>query len=250
MAVRVGSARIDERGAASGGKAGDQTGGEVSTQAWYKHTKGWVVIRAKNATVRGKIAEAMEAACANNNIGYDQSQRNTLYNAVKSKGFNPAKATSTVETDCSALVRVCVNYAGISVGDFNTASERSALEKTGAFDVITDATTCGSSANLKRGDILVTKTKGHTVVVLDNGSNAGTSNPAPASTGTKTKYNVKITASALNVRGGAGTNYKINTVVGKGEVYTIVEEKTNGSTVWGKLVSGAGWISLKYTKRV
>ena len=56
-------------------------------------------------------------------------------------------------------------------------------------------------------------------------------------------YTVKITADALNVRDGAGTNYKINTVVKKGEIYTIVAED-NG---WGKLKSGAGWISLKYT---
>ncbi len=56
-------------------------------------------------------------------------------------------------------------------------------------------------------------------------------------------YMVKVTADALNVRDGAGTNYKINTVVKKGEVYTIVAEE-NG---WGKLKSGAGWIKLSYT---
>lgn len=59
-------------------------------------------------------------------------------------------------------------------------------------------------------------------------------------------YLVKITASVLNVRAGAGTNYKVTTTVKKGGVYTIVDEKMNGSTKWGKLKSGAGWISLKY----
>ena len=62
---------------------------------------------------------------------------------------------------------------------------------------------------------------------------------------TGVNYTVKITASVLNVRDGAGTNYKINTTVRKDEVYTIVEEK-NG---WGKLKSGAGWISLNYTTK-
>ena len=66
---------------------------------------------------------------------------------------------------------------------------------------------------------------------------------APASV---TNYKVKITASVLNVRAGAGTFYKVNMCVNKGEVYTIVEEK-NG---WGRLKSGAGWISLQYTARV
>ena len=56
-------------------------------------------------------------------------------------------------------------------------------------------------------------------------------------------YTVKINTDVLNVRAGAGTQYKITTKVKKGEVYTIVETKDN----WGKLKSGAGWICLDYT---
>ena len=62
---------------------------------------------------------------------------------------------------------------------------------------------------------------------------------------TTTSYQVYVTASKLNVRSGPGLNYKVNTTISKNEVYTIVEEK-NG---WGKLKSGAGWISLEYTKK-
>ena len=58
-------------------------------------------------------------------------------------------------------------------------------------------------------------------------------------------YTVKITSDLLNVRTGAGTNYPIKTTVKKDEVYTIVDEN-NG---WGKLKSGAGWISLAYTQK-
>lgn len=61
-----------------------------------------------------------------------------------------------------------------------------------------------------------------------------------------TPYLVRITANVLNVRKGAGTDYAVVTSVKKGEVYTIVDEK-NG---WGKLKSGAGWISLAYTEKV
>lgn len=182
MAVRVGSARIDERGKVSGGAAGDQTGSEVAGQNWYLHSKGWVVIRAKDASVREKIAAAMEAACANNNIGYDQGQRLTLFNAVKTLGYNPAKCTKKVETDCSALVRVCVHYAGITCGDFNTSTEKNVLVGTKKFDALTDSKYTTSSDYLLRGDILVTKTKGHTVVVLSNGTKAVVvpTTPAPA----------------------------------------------------------------------
>lgn len=59
-------------------------------------------------------------------------------------------------------------------------------------------------------------------------------------------YLVKIKASVLNVRKGAGTNYPVVTTVRENEVFTIVETK-NG---WGKLKSGIGWISLDYTSKV
>ena len=59
-------------------------------------------------------------------------------------------------------------------------------------------------------------------------------------------YLIKVTANALNVRQGASMEYKVNTIIKKNDVYTIVEEK-NG---WGKLKSGAGWINLKYTMKV
>ena len=63
-------------------------------------------------------------------------------------------------------------------------------------------------------------------------------------------YTVQITANVLNVRKGPGTSYGIVTTVKKGERYTIVEEKQNGSTKWGHLLGDVGWISLGYTKRV
>ena len=61
-----------------------------------------------------------------------------------------------------------------------------------------------------------------------------------------TPYLVKVTATALNIRKGAGTNYGVVGCIKDKGVYTIVEEK-NG---WGKLKSGAGWISLSYTQKV
>lgn len=152
---------------------GDQNGGrEVSTEKYYVHSKGWVVLRAKDPVVREKIAVAMERACANNDIGYDQSTRLTLFENVKAFGFDPARTTKKVNTDCSALVRVCVHYAGITVGNFITSSEVKYLMATGAFVQYTDDAHCKQDAYLQRGDILDTRTKGHTVVVLSDGTKA------------------------------------------------------------------------------
>lgn len=169
MAVKVGSARIDENGKAHGGKAGDQTGRELSTQNWYLHAKGWRVFRAKNPAVAEKIAQDMQWACDNPKIGYDQYQRDTLFNVAKAVGFNCRQVDTACETDCSALVRVCVNYAGVPVGNFRTPDEAAKLLATGAFIELTGSKYQGQSTYLGRGDILVTKTQGHTVVVLTNG---------------------------------------------------------------------------------
>ena len=59
-------------------------------------------------------------------------------------------------------------------------------------------------------------------------------------------YIVRVTASSLNVRKGAGMVHGVVMTLPKGGAYTIVLEK-NG---WGKLKSGVGWISLKYTEKV
>ena len=170
MAVRVGSARIDENGKAYGGAAGDQTGKEVSTQSWYKHKKGWRVFRALDPETALKIARFMEAACANPLIGYDQWNRHTLYNAIRDKGFDLSKLTKKVETDCSALVRTALAYCGIHVPEaFRTGNMPKYLLDSGAFVELKGAKYTDQSAYLGAGDILVTKTSGHTVVVLDNG---------------------------------------------------------------------------------
>lgn len=158
MAVIIGSARHDEHGNCySGGKAGDQTGQEVSTQKFYNHSKGWNVLRAKDSKVAEKLAEAMQITCSNSNIGYDQSER---YGIIK-HGINTKVKT---ECDCSSLVRACIIYAsGKDVGDFNTSNERSVILKSGLFE---DVGSYKQGDTLYNGDILVTRTKGHTVIVV------------------------------------------------------------------------------------
>ena len=71
------------------------------------------------------------------------------------------------------------------------------------------------------------------------------------STGTATSYRVRTTADVLNIRKGPGTNYGVaGQIKGKG-IYTIVAEAAGpGATKWGKLKSGAGWISLDYVTKL
>ncbi len=234
--VLIGSARSSYGNTSPG----DQNNGkEVSTENWYAHSKGWVLLRAKDPTVREKIAVAMERACANNDIGYDQSTRNTLYNNVKPYGFDPSRTTKKVNTDCSALSRVCVNFAGIAVGDYITSSEAATLMATGAFDKYTDDAHCKSSDYLLRGDILVTRTKGHTVVVLSNGEKAAEEvsvTPEPVPTG-----GLHVKSGSWNVRSGPGTSYPVVQTVHGGDVLAGIETDWKPVRIDGKIA----WISPK-----
>ncbi|CRH93454.1 N-acetylmuramoyl-L-alanine amidase [Chlamydia trachomatis] len=74
----------------------------------------------------------------------------------------------------------------------------------------------------------------------------------PAPTPSKdTSYKVQVSIANLNIRKGPGTNYdRTGQFTGKG-IFTIVQEsKGAGATLWGKLKSGVGWISLDFAKKL
>lgn len=164
MGYKIGSARIDERGKALGGLAGDQKQisspdykGEVSMQDFYLHKKGWYILRPKSAKIGEKMAKAMRQACNNPNIGYDQNQRLGI---LKYGTLSKVKT----ECDCSSLVRQCIIEAsGKDPGNFTTANEAQALIGTKLFDRLP----FNKTYLLMTGDVLVTKSKGHTAIVVE-----------------------------------------------------------------------------------
>lgn len=260
MAVKIGHASIDENNKAKGGSAGDQTKKEVCTRNWYN--KPWTsVIRPKDSAKADKIAKAMEQACENEKIGYDQNQRTTLFTQAKAVNWDLSKITTACECDCSALVAVCVNAAGIAVSkDIYTGNEKAALNATGAFTVLTDSKYISKPDYLKRGDILLGS--GHTAIVLTDGDKAqeaaGTpSAPVSNQTGTNaavTSKNAtdsarnflkplagtyKVTSSALNVRNGAGITKKIMVAIPKGTAVKCYGYYT--------AVLGTNWLYVQFT---
>lgn len=177
MAVKIGHSSIDENGKAHGGKAGDSTQKEVCVRTWYNGS--WhTVLRAKDKNVAEKMAKACEAGCANKNIGYDQYQRNTLRTQAQAVQYDLSKITVPCECDCSSFMAVCAECAGVNI-PYNgknaptTSTMVKAFKSTNKFEVLTDSKYMTSDAHLKRGDILVKS--GHTVMVLENGSNSSIS---------------------------------------------------------------------------
>lgn len=243
--VTLAAAHIDERGKANSGKAGDQTGKEVCTRNYYVHSKGWRVFRPIDPEAAERIAKNAQAACDNSKIGYDQYQRDTLYELSAPYGYDASKVKTNCETDCSALVRVCCAYAGIKLPNFNTSNEASVLLASGAFKELTGSKYTTQSAYLKRGDILVTKTKGHTEIVISNGSKAESALPS------NPNY-VQVTGGLVNVRKGPGKEYGVIGVVKKGTKlpyggktfdngWHLVEYKNQNAAISGlytKLVGG------------
>lgn len=167
MAILIGSARHNEKGKYLGGKKGDQLQkpntkldyvGEVSVQNFYVHRKGWHVLRPISKVFADNLAEAMLTACNNDKYGYSQScQRKTV---------DDINTLIPVHADCSKTVRNCIYKATHNdVGNFTTASEVAVLERSGMFKKHF-AFKSLSKTPLYNGDVLVTKTKGHTVIVV------------------------------------------------------------------------------------
>ena len=123
------------------------------------------------------------------------------------------------------------------------------------------SSTAKTASSCKPGKAKVTalaKGKAHPyhLIAVSGGSSTvyGWTDAADIKTGaaaTATSYLVKVTTDVLNIRKGPGTNYGTNGDIRDKGVYTIVAESDGpGASKWGKLKSGAGWISLDYTKKV
>lgn len=168
MSVLCGWASIDERGKASGGAAGDQTGREVKTGPWYYFGQS-VVIRPKDRAKGQKMASIMRKLCNNDNIGYDQSQRTTLWAEMSRVGWNPEKVTKKCEVDCSALIAVVCKAAGYNISpDVWTGNLRSALTKTKKYDVLTSDYYAKKSTGLRAGDIILNPAT-HVIMAIADG---------------------------------------------------------------------------------
>lgn len=242
MTVYIGNAVGDEHGKARGGEPGDQTGKELRIQPWYKNSKGWRVFRPLSAEVAQKLADNMRAACNNPCIGYDQSQRNTLWKVAEPLGFDCSKVTTPCECDCSSLVRVCLAYAGIVLRDFNTASEPERLINSGQFEELTDIEVTDTPHWLRTGDVLATSVRGHTAIALNNGDMV---DPRPEPT-PEPKY-VEVLGRSVRVRASDSILGKTLRIVHRGNK---LEYRGTAPSGWYEVPDGFITNKPRYTKLV
>lgn len=186
MAIKISHASRDENKKAIGGAAGDQDGREVCVARWY--TASWdVVLRPKTKIIAEKSAKFMEDVCENQLVGYDQSNRNSLYEQAKKVNFDASKIKVKCECDCSSLIHVAVIAAGVNIAygsnGFTTRTMVDKLVASGSYEKLTDSKYLTSDKYLKRGDIVV-NVGSHTIMVLENGVNATQSTVKPTTTPT------------------------------------------------------------------
>ncbi|MBD5480232.1 MAG: LysM peptidoglycan-binding domain-containing protein [Lachnospiraceae bacterium] len=173
MSILIGHASLSEDRKINGIK-GDQTGSEVCTRTWYSKPWDFMAVH-PDAAVREKHAKAVEVACANDNIGYGQSDRNTLNTLAKAVNYDLSKV-GKCNCDCSSLQNVAAvasGAPGVSYGNngWTTSSMKAALQAAG-YKIITDSTYLTSADYCVRGAIYV-KAGSHTVCGLTNGSKSG-----------------------------------------------------------------------------
>ena len=171
--IKIGHASISENGTAHG-TTGDSTGKEVYIINEYNisNIDPYIVLRPKTSTIAAKSVAKCIEGCNNNNIGYSQSGRNTLYNLAKDLDFDLTQV-GLCNTDCSAFMTVCAIAAGarITYGSNApiTSNMRTRFSRSGDYEVLTSSKYTSMTDYLKAGDILVHENT-HTVMVLENGS--------------------------------------------------------------------------------
>lgn len=245
MAIKIGHSSINEYGKITGGREGDQTGREVVIAKWYYG--GWnLMLRPKTSELAEKSAKFVEQICANNNVGYCQNGRNSLYKYAKAVNFDGTKIKNKCECDCSSFMHVSAIAGGanISYGSngATTRTLRTVLGKSGYYEIYTDSKYLTSDKYLKRGDILV-KEGSHTVMILENGSAIQPVEPVVKPTTTPSKVNVTY---AVRIEGGkvlpAVKNLTDYAGIENKKITGIAMKVDKGTIKYQVHVLGGGWL--------
>lgn len=223
MAIKIAHASIDENGKISGGAAGDQTKKEVCIRTWY--AKNWdYVIRLKDPAMRDKAAKFMEQIAANDKIGYDQNQRNTLITEAEKVNWDASKITKFCECDCSSSVSAACIAAGVpksavyTTNACTTRTLRPKLLATGLVEVFSSSDYTNSDSKALRGDIYL-KEGSHVIMCIENGPNSSKQTISTPTTATKstpvasTSTPLKVDSNVKAIQTWLNTYYSAGLVV-------------------------------------
>lgn len=242
MATLIGQACSNERGEILNGQKGDQTGREVRINTFFDGQVWQTAYRCKDPAIGAQIARYMADACRNDNIGYDTgSTRYSCWDEAM-KVRSTAGITKPCNTDCSQLMCICVNLAGIPLTKYLwTAIEDELLMSTGKFIRITDQNILRGNG-LRLGDILLRS--GHTAVVVEVDSAPSGADKTPKWVGEA--YGKKLIPVYANSTGAmALPQYP---ALATGNLFDVCDESDNRYYI---RIAGEyyGWIDKQYVLR-
>ena len=199
MTLYTCGAHIDEKGRASGGKPGDQTGEEVSVSVYSNYAYGgWDgVLRytGSGATrVRNRMMKAAYRLASSNLVGYAQNTRTGLYYELKAFKWllRKVKKITKCNTDCSTFMTAVANVAGVPIHKFAALPD---WIWTGVmvdeftdrgFEWIVSGINWNTGKGLKPGDILLNEAN-HTEMFMGNKKSGQLYDGDSSSTGSNSK---------------------------------------------------------------
>lgn len=240
MAVRIVHASRDEYGNYSRGNAGDQTGQEVCQRDWYNRP--WdVIARPKYDYVARYTAAVAAILAASPAIGYDQTERLTLWKACSLIGWdiNRIGELQPCECDCSSFIAVVLQFAGIEIPqNVWTGNLEYYLSLSGYYTLIYEQRIRTSDRQLRAGDILLNRVH-HVAMAITNGTEATLDVMYTAYVNVNSFLQVRTSPEISD------NEYKIGGCsirLPPGLRVIICEE----SGEWGRLYDLPGWVNLKY----
>lgn len=217
---------------------------------------------------RNGIKKLVWSTSKNNRVGHLNGCNMTVHRDYAAKAC-PGDYLYNLQDEIAAEANRRLRSSGTSGGQPSTGGGSGAaatdikvgdvVEFTGSKHYVSATATSASSCKPGKAKVTaIAKGKAHPyhlIAVSGGGSTVyGWTDAADIKTGsasTATSYLVKVTTDVLNIRKGPGTNYGTNGAIRDKGTYTIVAESDGpGASKWGKLKSGAGWISLDYAAKV
>ena len=109
--LKLSYASISENGTING-LPGDQTGQEVKTRPYYDFGQQFYT-RFVSKSRRKKVASIAKKLASNNNIGYGQPNRKSLFDECNRIGWDASRINEIrkCNCDCSLLVVCAINFA-------------------------------------------------------------------------------------------------------------------------------------------
>ena len=163
---------------------------------------------------------------------FNKSMDTFRSDVAKAMGAVQAPSNDIVKGSIVRVKQGAKTYTGGNLASFVYERDHVVSEVSGDRCVIT------------YGGVTVAAVRKSDLTLVSGG--ATTSKPT---TSAFTPYTVKVSVTELRIRSGPGTDTQSQGFIEPG-VYTIVEEANGpGAKRWGKLKSGAGWISLDYAAK-